>query len=181
MQKEESSDIIKLISKEETHEKAFRMILSSYKERVYWLVRRIVIVHDDADDVVQNTFIKVWENLAKYRGDANIYTWVYRIAVNEALAFLKKKTKQNLNLTDYGEVLASQLESDVFFDGNDFQKKLQQAILILPEQQRLVFNLKYYDEMKYKDMAKVLDRSEGALKANYHHAVKKIEDFVKNT
>lgn len=180
MQKEESSDIIKLIGKEETREKAFRMILSSYKERVYWLVRRIVISHDDADDVVQNAFIKVWENLAKYRGDANIYTWVYRIAVNEALAFLKKKKRQNLNLTDYGEVLVSNLESDVYFDGNDFQRKLQLALAKLPEQQRLVFNLKYFDEMKYKDMAKVLDRSEGALKANYHHAVKKIEVFVKS-
>jgi RNA polymerase sigma-70 factor (ECF subfamily) len=180
LQKDIPSDIIKLIAKAETREKAFRMILSSYKERVYWLVRRIVIVHDDADDVVQNTFIKVWENLANYRGDANIYTWLYRIAVNEALAFLKKKKRQNLNLTDYGEVLTANLQSDVFFDGNDFQKKLQMALLRLPEQQRLVFNLKYFDEMKYKDMAKVLDRSEGALKANYHHAVKKIEDFVKN-
>ncbi len=180
MQQEQSSDIIKLIDREETREKAFRMILSSYKERVYWLVRRIVIVHDDADDVVQNTFIKIWENLSKYRGDSNIYTWVYRIAVNESLAFLKKKKKQDLSLSDYGEVLSSNLESDVFFDGNDFQEKLQQALLILPEQQRLVFNLKYFDEMKYKDMAKVLDKSEGALKANYHHAVKKIENFVKN-
>ncbi len=180
MQQEQSSDIIKLISKEETRDKAFRMILSSYKERVYWTVRRIVIVHEDADDVVQNTFIKVWENLGKYRGDANIYTWVYRIAVNESLAFLKKKKRQSLNLTDYGEVLASNLESDVFFDGNDFQKKLQEALLTLPDQQRLVFNLKYFDEMKYKDMAKVLEKSEGALKANYHHAVKKVEDFIKN-
>lgn len=180
MQKEEFSNILEQIGNPKTREKAFRYILSTYKERVYWIVRRIVILHDDADDVTQNTFIKVWENLGKYRGDANIYTWIYRIAVNESLAFIKKKKKSALNLSDYGEVLSNALESDVYFEGNDFQKKLQQAILTLPEQQSLVFNLKYFNEMKYKDISVVMGKSEGALKANYHHAVKRIEDFIKN-
>lgn len=158
----------------------FKWFLKTYKERLYWLIRRIVVIHEDADDVLQNTFIKVWQNLSDYRGDANIYTWAYRIAVNESLAFLKKKKRQTFGHIDYSEVLSQYLESDVYFDGSDFQKKLQKAILKLPEQQRIVFNLRYFDDMKYQDMAKILDRSEGGLKANYHHAVKKIEGFIKD-
>ena len=177
----EQSEILRLIARDETREKGFRLILSAYKTRLYWLIRRIVVVHEDADDVLQNTFIRIWESLHKYRGDSKIYTWIYRIAVNEALGFLKKKKRQNLSLSEYGEVLCAQLEADVYFEGDEFQLKLQKALLRLPEKQRLVFNLRYFEEMKYQDMAKVLDKSEGALKANYHHAVKKIEDFVKTS
>ena len=180
LQQEHHKDIIHLIGQVETRERAFRIILKSYKERIYWLLRRMLIIHEDTDDVVQNTFIKVWENLSKFRGDANIYTWIYRIAVNEALLFLNKKKKFNNASSDYNEQLLLQLESDVYFDGDEFQLKLQKAILLLPDKQRLVFNLKYFEEMKYKDMALVLNKSEGALKANYHHAVKKIEDFIKD-
>lgn len=176
----QQADIIQYIKNAETREKGFRLIVSTYKERVYWLIRRIVVVHEDTDDVLQNTMIKIWQNLEKYRGDADIFTWIYRIAINESFAFLKKKKRQNLSLNDYGEVLSSNLESDVYFEGTAFQLKLQNAILTLPPKQRLVFNMKYFEEMKYQDMAKVLDKSEGALKANYHHAVKKVEDYVKN-
>ena len=179
MQDKSSSEIIKLIQEQSTVELGFRYIVTQYKERLYWLIRRMVIHHSDAEDVMQNAFIKIWQNLEKFRGDAELYTWLYRIAVNESLAFLNKKKKQQFNLSDYGDVLSSQLESDSFFDGTEAQKLLQKAILTLPDQQRLVFNLRYFDEMKYQDMAKVLDRSEGALKANYHHAVKKVEDFCK--
>ena len=179
MQQDQASNIIQLIERPETRERAFRMILKMYKERIYWMVRRMVVVHDDADDVVQNAFIKVWENLSKYRGDANIYTWIYRIAVNESLLFLKKKKRMNTSSSDHNDLMLENMQSDVYFEGDEFQKKLQAAILQLPDKQRLVFNLKYFDEMKYKDMAKVLEKSEGALKANYHHAVKKIEEFIK--
>lgn len=179
MQQKTSIDIISLLRDKNSQDRAFRLILSTYKERVYWVIRRIVIIHEDADDVVQNTFIKVWENLGKYRGDSNIYTWIYRIAINESLAFLKKKKRRSVSMTDFGDVLFNNLESDVYFDGNDFQKKLQKALLRLPEKQRLVFNLKYFEDMKYKDIAEVLGKSEGALKANYHHAVKKIEEFIR--
>lgn len=177
MSQYKSSDIIPLIANANTREKAFSMIMSTYKERLYWLIRRMVIQHSDSDDVLQNTLIKIWQNLEKFRGDADLYTWLYRIAVNESLAFLNKKKKQNLSLNDFGEHLSEQLESDELFDGDELQKQLQKAILRLPDQQRLVFNMRYFEEMKYQDMAKVLDRSEGALKANYHHAVKKIEDY----
>lgn len=179
MQDKSSSEIIKLIQDKATIERGFRYIVSQYKERLYWLIRRMVIHHNDAEDVMQNTFLKVWKNIDKYRGDAELYTWLYRIAVNESLAFLNQKKKQQFNLSDYGEVLSNQLESDTYFDGTEAQKHLQKAILKLPDQQRLVFNLRYYDEMKYQDMAKILDKSEGALKANYHHAVKKVEEYFK--
>jgi len=179
LQDKSSSEIIKLIQDKTTVELGFRYIVSQYKERLYWLIRRMLVHHNDTEDVMQNTFLKVWKNIDKYRGDAELYTWLYRIAVNESLAFLNQKKKQQFNLSDYGEVLSSQLESDTYFDGTEAQKHLQKAILKLPDQQRLVFNLRYYDDMKYQDMAKILDRSEGALKANYHHAVKKVEEYFK--
>ena len=179
MKDNDVKNILSFIKHEETFEKGFRLIVSAYKERLYWLIRRIVISHDDTDDVLQDTFVKIWQNLPKYRGDAGLYTWLYRIAVNESLGFLKKKKRLILGLSDYGEVLAQKLESDVYFNGDEFQLKLQKALLNLPDQQRLVFNLKYFEDMKYKDIAKILNKSEGGLKANYHHAVKKIEEFIK--
>lgn len=177
MDQNSSAEIIKLIQNARTREKGFRWLMMEYKEPLYWMIRRMVLQHHDAEDVLQNSFMKIWQNLDKFRGDSNIYTWVYRIAVNESLGFLNKKKKQNLSLNETGELLSQQLESDVYFDGDEAQRELQYAINILPVQQRLVFNLRYFEEMKYQDMAKVLDRSEGGLKANYHHAVKKIEDY----
>jgi RNA polymerase sigma-70 factor (ECF subfamily) len=179
LQQYSKEEILSLIKKGEKTEMVFRWILNEYKSRLYWLIRRMVIQHDDADDVLQNVFIKIWQNLSKFRGDSDLYTWVYRIGVNESLAFLKKKKRQSIGMSEYGAFLSEQLQADSWFDGTEAQKKLQIAILKLPEQQRLVFNMRYFEELKYQDMAAILEKSEGALKANYHHAVKKIEDFIK--
>ncbi len=159
-----------------TCNQAFEMILDKYQKRTYWLVRRIVINHDDADDLVQNTFIKVWENLANFREDAKLFTWIYRIATNESLQFLQKK--RNVSLEELDSDLVAYLETGSYFDGNEAARKLQTAILQLPEKQRLVFNLKYFDNLKYEEMEKITGTSTGALKASYHHAVKKIENFI---
>ena len=158
---------------------AFNLIVQKYRERLYWHVRKIVISHDDTDDVLQNTFIKVWSSLADFRGDSQLFTWLYRIATNEALSFLKsKRTKFFLPLGDVEGQLKNKFEEDPYFNGNELQKKLQQAILKLPKKQRIVFNMRYFDEMKYEDMSEILGTSVGALKASYHHAVKKIEELM---
>jgi RNA polymerase sigma-70 factor (ECF subfamily) len=158
---------------------AFNLIVQKYRERLYWHVRKIVISHDDTDDVLQNTFIKVWSSLADFRGDSQLFTWMYRIATNEALSFLKsKRTKFFLPLGDVEGQLKNKLEDDPYFSGNELQKKLQQAILKLPKKQRIVFNMRYFDEMKYEDMSEILGTSVGALKASYHHAVKKVEELM---
>lgn len=163
----------------DTQNYAFNLIVRKYQERIYWHVRKIVINHDDADDVVQNTFLKVWGGLQHFREDSQLYTWLYRIATNEALTFLKRKrTKYFLPLIDVEQQLSNSLETDPYFDGNELQLKLQKAIIKLPEKQRLVFNMKYFDEMKYEDMSEVLGTSVGALKASFHHAMKKIEKFL---
>ena len=162
-----------------TRSYAFNLIVRKYQERIYWHIRKIVINHDDTDDVVQNTFLKVYGGLESFREDSQLYTWLYRIATNEALTFLKrKKTKFLLPLVDVENQLANSLESDEYFNGNELQLKLQKAVLKLPEKQRVVFNMKYYDEMKYEDMSEILGTSVGALKASFHHAVKKIEKFL---
>ena len=158
---------------------AFNLIVRQYQEMIYWHVRRLVISHEDADDVVQDVFIKVWQSLDKFRGESGLYTWIYRIATNEALTFLKrKKRKYLLPLVDVSRQLEETLEADVYYQGSEIEKQIQKAILTLPEKQRAVFHLRYYDEMKYEDMAKILDTTVGALKASYHHAVKKIEKYV---
>ncbi len=163
-----------------TQQEAFRLLLEKYNRKVYWQVRRIVIDHDDANDVVQNTFIKVWEKLPTFREDSQFYTWLFRIATNEALGFLqKKRSNLNISMEEMQEQLSNQLESSSYFDGNKTERILQQAILTLPEKQRLVFNMKYYESLKYEEMEAILGTSIGALKASYHHAVKKIELFVK--
>ncbi len=160
---------------------AFNLIMRKYQQNIYWHVRRLLIDHDDSNDVVQNVFLKVWENLDDFRGDAKMYTWLYRIATNEALSFLKKKQKRFfVPLVDVEESLANKLESDQYFKGDEIQKKLQKAILKLPEKQRIIFNLRYFDEMKYDDMSEILGTSTGALKASYHIAAKKIEEFLKS-
>ncbi|MCF8254488.1 MAG: sigma-70 family RNA polymerase sigma factor [Bacteroidia bacterium] len=163
-------------------QRAFEQLLKRYSRKIYWQVRRIVISHDDADDVVQNTFIKVWEKLEDFREDSQFYTWLYRVATNEALAFLqKKKADRNISMEELQESLGEQLVADAYFNGNQASLILQKAILSLPEKQRLVFNMKYFDNMKYDEMEAVLGTSVGALKASYHHAVKKIELIVKES
>lgn len=158
----------------------FQNRYSHFLHRVYWHVRRIVIDHDDANDVVQNVFIKAWKSIDSFRADSKIFTWLYRIATNESLTFLKqKRTRFFISFGDSESELAASLKDDPFFKGNDIQYKLQQAILTLPEKQRIVFNMKYFDEMKYEDMSEVLGTSVGALKASYHHAVGKIEKYLK--
>jgi len=171
-------DIVILINSKKFTE-AFNLVVKTYNKRLYWHIRRLVVNHDDADDVLQNTFLKVWRALPNFRSDANIYTWLYRIATNESLTFLKKK-RQDVNYDDVAFTIEKNLEADVFFDGDEIQLKLQKAIAALPEKQRAVFNLRYFEEMNYREMAEVLETSEGALKASYHHAAKKIEAFFKN-
>ncbi len=159
---------------------AFNLIMRKYQEKLYWHIRKIVIKHEDANDVIQNTFIKVWGNLDNFKEESKLYTWLYRIATNESLSFLKKKkTKYFLSLVDYENQLKETLVGDKYFNGDEIQLTLQKAILTLPRKQRIVFNMKYFDEIKYDDMSEILGTSVGALKASYHHAVKKIEKFVK--
>ncbi|MCW3462911.1 RNA polymerase sigma factor [Chitinophaga nivalis] len=166
----------------ETREKGFTLIIRKYQERLYWHIRRLVIDHEDANDVLQNVFIKVWKNLENFREDAQLFTWLYKIATNECLTFLEQqKRKQAVSLSDVASGLNNKLKADALFDANKLEWKLQQAILALPDKQRIVFNLRYYDEMPYEEMSRVLDTSEGALKASYHHAVKKIEEFIRNS
>lgn len=163
-----------------TREKGFTLIVQKYQEKLYWHIRRLVINHEDANDVLQNVFIKVWKNLENFREDAQLYTWLYKIATNESLSYLEQqKRKSSVSLSDVETGLENKLKADSQFDANKLEWKLQKAILGLPEKQRIVFNLRYYDEMPYEQMSKVLDTSEGALKASYHHAVKKIEEFMK--
>ena len=158
---------------------AFEVLVSTYKERLYWQIRGIVLNHDDADDVLQNTFIKVYKNIDGFKGDSKLFSWMYRIATNEALSFIKQRAKmQGITDVDYQEKLVSNLHADVYFEGDEIQLKLQQAIATLPEKQKLVFNMKYFEDIKYKDMAEILETSEGALKASYHIATKKIEAFL---
>ena len=155
---------------------AFSKLVNSYQERLYWHIRRIVIDHDDADDVLQNTFIKAFKNLHNFREDSQLYTWLYRIATNESLSFLKKQRKNIfVSMDEVSHTLSSKLEADPQLSGDAIQLKLQKAILKLPNKQRLVFNMKYFEEMKYEEISEVLGTSVGALKASYHHAVKKIE------
>jgi len=169
-------NILELFSKKGMAEKAFGMILDKYQERIYWHVRRIVIHHEDANDVMQNTFLKLWKGLDSFRGDAELFTWLYRIATNEALTFLKQKAaKSGKNIDDPEMTLGNRLQADEYFDGNEVQEKLLVIVAGLPEKQRLVFQMKYYDNMKYEEMSGVLETSVGALKASYHHAVKKIK------
>ena len=157
-------------------EAAFTRLVREYQEPLYWQIRRMVVVHDDADDVLQNTFIKAWSAIDSFRGESRLQTWLFRIAINESLNYLNKK-KQVLSLDQTDGSLADMLASDSYFDGDEVQRQFQTAINTLPEKQRLVFNLKYFDEMKYEDMSSLLGTSIGALKASYHHAVKKISAF----
>jgi RNA polymerase sigma factor (sigma-70 family) len=162
-----------------TKEQAFTTIIKKYQERLYWHIRRMVVDHENTNDVLQNMFIKAWKGLENFREDSQLYTWLYRIATNESLTFLdQQKRKSSISLNDVESGLSNTIKADQNFDANRLEWKLQLAIQQLPEKQRLVFNLRYYDEMPYEQMSKVLGTSEGALKASYHHAAKKIQDFI---
>jgi RNA polymerase sigma-70 factor (ECF subfamily) len=164
-----------------TKERAFTAIIKKYQEKLYWHIRRMVVDHDDANDVLQNMFIKVWNGLDNFREDSQLYTWLYRIATNESLTFLEQQKKRaSVSLNDVENGLSNKIKADTNFDANKLEWKLQLAIQQLPDKQRVVFNLRYYDEMPYEEMSRVLETSEGALKASYHHAAKKIEDFIRN-
>ena len=165
----------------ETKESGYTRIIKKYQEKLYWHIRRMVVDHEDANDVLQNMFIKVWKGLENFREDSQLYTWLYRIATNECLSFIEQQKKRStVSLSDVESGLSNRIQADKHFDANKLEWKLQVAIQQLPEKQRVVFNLRYYDEMPYEKMSQVLETSEGALKASYHHAVKKIEDFILN-
>jgi RNA polymerase sigma-70 factor, ECF subfamily len=164
-----------------TREKAFTAIIKKYQEKLYWHIRRMLVDHEDTNDVLQNVFIRVWNGLDNFREDAQLYTWLYRIATNESLTFIEQQKKRAaVSLDEVESSISNKVTADKHFDPNKLEWKLQVAIQQLPEKQRVVFNLRYYDEMPYEEMSRVLETSEGALKASYHHAVKKIEDYILN-
>tara|TARA_B100001094_G_C18073699_1_gene741464 strand:- start:68 stop:619 length:552 start_codon:yes stop_codon:yes gene_type:complete len=173
-------EIIEKIQDEKTINYGFNLLMDKYQEKVYSVIRRMVIDHDAADDAAQETFVKVWKNIESFKGDSKLYTWIYRIATNEALNHLRKKKRRFfIPIVDIEHELSSSLDTDIYYSGDEIQLKLQKALLKLPEKQRLVFNMKYFEEMKFKDIAEVMEVSVGSLKAQYHHAVKKIEKFIK--
>jgi len=175
------SDLLVEFRNPVTKEKAFTSIIKKYQEKLYWHLRRMVVDHDDANDVLQNVMIRVWNGLENFREDSQLYTWLYRVATNECLTFLEQQKKRaSVSLSDVESGLENKIKADQNFDGKKLEWKLQLGIQQLPEKQRIVFQLRYYDEMPYEEMSRVLETSEGALKASYHHAVKKIEDYIKN-
>jgi len=173
-------EILELFHSDNSRDKGFNLLIKKYQEQIYWNIRRIVIDHEDANDVTQNTFIKIFKNLKKFKQQSELFTWIYRIATNEALSYLKSKRKKILiPITNVEHTLEEKLLDDNFFSGDEIALKLQKAILTLPEKQRIVFNMRYYDELSYEKISKILNTSVGALKASYHFAVKKIEEYIK--
>jgi len=171
--------ILELCQQPDSSNYGFNLLVRKYQQRIYMHIRRLVITHDDANDVVQDTFVKVWKNLKGFRSESNLYTWIYRIATNEALSFLQKKKRKYLFASiDYNSKLTKNLEDDNYYNGDEIQLRLQKALLTLPDKQRLVFNMKYYDDLKYDEISEMLGTSVGALKASYHIAVKKIEKII---
>ncbi|WP_143962171.1 RNA polymerase sigma factor [Litoribacter populi] len=169
-------ELFALIQNPFTKERGYRILIETYQRRVYGIIRKMVIIHEDADDLTQNTFIKAFKNLDKFQGNSTLFTWLYRIATNESLNFLEKKKKRFFfSIEDHHQVMNTYLETSAEISGSEIEKKLQKALLTLPEKQRLVFNLKYFEDMSYEEMSQVTETSVGALKASYHHAVKKIE------
>jgi RNA polymerase sigma-70 factor (ECF subfamily) len=173
--------ILSFLQNEKTYERGFRMLMEAYQERLYWQIRRMVLGHDDANDVLQNCFIKVYRSIHKFEGKSKLYTWLYRIAANESITFLNKKNKKATTSIDHEDKnLVNRLHADSYFDGDVAQMRLQEALTTLPEKQRLVFNMRYFDELAYQDISDILGTSIGGLKASYHHAVKKIENYVRS-
>lgn len=172
--------LVKELQQKATQARAFEVLVDTYKERLYWHIRRIVVDHDDTDDVLQNTFIKVFRNIDGFKGESKLYSWLYRIATNEALQFIKTKSRKlGVSNSELMERKANNLVSDVYFEGDEIQLQLQKAIAKLPERQKLVFTMKYFEALKYEEISDILDTSVGALKASYHLAVKKIESCLK--
>lgn len=176
---QDEKDFIRELLDPKTQNNAFQKLLREYQRPLYNHIRNIVLNHDDTDDVLQNTFIKVFQNLKNFKGESKLFSWMYRIATNEAITFIHQKAKKNgITSEALQSKIVDNLKADVYFDGNEIQIKLQKAIAVLPEKQQLVFKMKYFEEIKYEDMSEILGTSVGALKASYHHAVKKIEDFM---
>ncbi len=177
---EHNEEIISRLQRSDTKREAFSELVNIYQKRLYWHIRKIVLNHDDANDILQNVFIKVWNNIGAFRGDSTLFTWLFRIATNESITFINRQKKSKIgNYSDTTEYLQGNLQSDEYFEGDEIQRKLQEAIALLPDKQRIVFNMKYFDEIKYNEMAEILETSVGALKASYHHAVRKIEEYLK--
>ncbi|MGM0611925.1 MAG: RNA polymerase sigma factor [Bacteroidota bacterium] len=174
-------EILELFKQPEKRPKAFEMLVNQYQQRVYWIIRRMLLNHEDTNDVMQETFIKIWQNLANFRHQSGLYAWIYRITINEVYTFFRKKKRlRNLPTTELKEEMLQSLKCDPWFDGDQAQLKLQKAILSLPEKQQMVFNMRYFEEIPYAEMAKIFNTSEGSLKASYHWAVKKIEEKLKD-
>ena len=172
---------VKKLQNSSTSQEAFRELISIYKERLYWHIRNMVKSHDDTDDVLQNTFVKIFRNIDQFKGDSKLYSWMYRIATNEAITFLNKKARRlQITSEELKDKIIDNLQSDVYFEGDEIKMKLQKAIATLPDKQQQVFNMKYFEELKYREIAEILETSEGALKASYHIASKKIEEFLKS-
>lgn len=175
----DDAEILAKFSREESKNYAFNLLVRKYQQKIYWLVRKMVIDHDDSNDLTQDIFVKIWKNLDKFNRDSKLYTWIYKITVNEALSFLNKKRKKYfIPLVDISAELSKKLHQGNYISGDEIQLKLQKALLKLPDKQRLVFNMKYYDELKYEEISEILGTSVGALKASYHLAVKKIEEYL---
>lgn len=173
--------ILTLLKKESSKAYGFNLLVNEYKERIYWVIRRIVISHENADDVVQEAFIKAWLNIDSFQGSSKIYTWLYRIAVNESLSFLRKKrTKLFLPIVDVERQLSAIVDDITQFDGDEIERRLQKALLKLPEKQRVVFTIRYHEDLKFSELATILEMSEGGVKSTYHLAVKKLKDFLQN-
>ena len=179
MEKYNEKEVIALLQDPHRQREAFGQIVKAYSEQIYWQIRRLVFSHEDANDILQNTFVKAWTNIDYFRGDAKLSTWLYRIAFNECLTFLNKQHANSpLSIDDADAEMINKLEGDIYFDGESTQLLFQKAIQSLPEKQRIIFNLKYFQEMKYEEISEILGTSTGGLKASYHHAVKKIETFL---
>ena len=177
---QDEKDFINQLLEPKTQNEAFKKLLCDYQKPLYNLIRTIVLNHDDTNDVLQNTFLKIFQNIKNFKGDSKLFSWMYRIATNEAITFINNKAKRNGTTSQEMQTkIVENLQSDVYFDGNEIQIKLQKAILLLPEKQQLVFKMKYFEELKYESMSEILGTSVGALKASYHHAVKKIEEYLK--
>ena len=179
MSKYNEEETLKRLQDPKTQTRAFEEIVNHYSQPLYWQIRRLVVEHEDADDVLQNTFIKAWTNITSFRGESKLSTWLYKIAYNESLTFLNHKREQ-LSLDDLNSMVTETLESDPYFDGDETQLMLQEAINSLPDKQKAVFNMKYFEEMKYEEMSQITGTSVGALKASFHLAVKKIEEYFNN-
>lgn len=176
----EERELVTALQTEAEKETAFRELVTQYKERLYWQIRNMVLDHDDADDVLQNTFIKIFRNINSFKGDSKLHTWMYRIAANESITFLNKKAKRNnVSIENVKDNALRKLESDVYFEGDEIQLQFQKAIATLPERQRLIFTMKYFEDHTYEELADILEVTVGGLKSSYHIAVKKITEFIK--